>query len=135
MSVCSMQGCNDIQYSKTKCSLEQLTSIVDTVGCHISPSVAIPTPFCKVHYHLVYNALQPQQTHCPTCGSSLRSTTGRPCPDQLVIQQYLLDKTGFEGDINNGAKVCFACYKCHLHILKEVKIVSKGIELLTLITT
>ena len=67
LSVCSMQDCK--MTSKTKCSLEQLISIADTVRCHIPPSVTILTPFCKVYYHLVYNALQPQQTHCPTCGS------------------------------------------------------------------
>ena len=35
-------------------------------------TIPFPTPLCNHHYYMVYNALQPQQTNCPTCGISLK---------------------------------------------------------------
>ena len=37
-----------------------------------------------------------------------------------MIKTYLSEKTGFDGNITNGDRVCTACYKSHLQILKEV---------------
>ena len=67
------------------------------------PVFPTPAPLCKVHYHIVYNELQPTQTYCVTCGSDLRKSTVRVCPDPERIQKYLADKTGYDGEIVSGA--------------------------------
>jgi len=69
-----------------------------------------------------------------TCGSSLKGTSLRTCPEPGKIQEYLLKNTGFEGVIGNECKVCFACYKSHLQILKCVKTISTDSDLLALIS-
>ena len=70
-------------------------------------SISTPTPLCKVHYHIIYNLMQPRQTHCSTCGLSLRHTTSRPCPQADIIQSHLREVIGFEGSIGAGDKVCY----------------------------
>ena len=84
---------------------------------------------CKAHYHALYNELQPTQTHCVTCGSDLRKSDARVCPDPQIIQKYLAEHTGFDGQIRNGAKVCHPCYKTHLGILKAGEKESTDISL------
>ena len=68
---------------------------------------------------MVYNTCQPTQLNCQTCCAVLRKQNARPCPDPETIRTYLEETTGYEGTLNDGDKVCFACYKSHLHILKH----------------
>ncbi len=107
-------------------SVEQLQSIAPLIGCshQLATKIPILTPLCKAHYHLINNALQPTQTHCNTCGLDLRKSMVRLCPDPQRIREYLADKTGFEGELPEGAKVCFTCYRSQSHMLKEAKSVS-----------
>ena len=81
--------------------------------------VPIPTPLCKHHYHLVYNMLQPTQTHCVTCDVSLRHSKTKSCPEPEIIKKYLHDNASYDGDINEHDKVCYACYRAHLVIWKQ----------------
>ncbi len=60
---------------------------------------SVPTPLCKHHYHIVYNLLQPTQTHCITCGVSLKWSTPKYCTQPEVIEKHLNEHTGFEGSI------------------------------------
>ena len=108
---------------------EQLGLIAHTIGYSSIPTLPIPTPLCKHHYHLIYNILQPTQTHCPTCGTWLKITVSRYCPDPHRIQKYLHENTGFEGHIQDGAKVCLECYKSHLQILREQVVISTDKDL------
>ena len=104
----------------------------DIVGCLNKNGESIlknPVPFCNHHYHLVYNAYQPAQSHCPTCGSVLKRGNTRPCPNPHNIECYLSEIMGFEGRITEGDMVCFVCYKSHLQILKEAKSLSTDREL------
>ena len=57
--------------------------------------------------------------NCQTCCAVLRKQNARPCPDPETIQTYLEETTGYEGTLNDGDKLCFTCYKSHLHILKH----------------
>ena len=76
-----------------------------------------PTPLCKQHYHIVYDALQPRQ--CVTCGARLRGGNHRSCPQPDIIQKHLSENIGFEGDIQAGDQVCLVCYKSHLVSLRD----------------
>ena len=49
------------------------------------------------------------------------------------IQSYLAENTGYEGVLKDGDKVCFACYKSHLQILKHSQIRSLDTDLVELI--
>ncbi len=134
---CCLPGCSEPVFAHSRvASGDQLHSIAHTIGC--SPlsvqNIPIPAPLCKVHYHLIYNVLQPTQINCPTCGLDLRKSTVRSCPDPQRFQQYLAENTGFEGELTEGAKVCFTCYKSQLHMLKGAKLVSTDGDLLDLIS-
>ena len=63
----------------------------------------------------------------------LQKQSARPCPNTERIQSYLVDKTSYEGVINNGDKVYFACYKSHLQILKQSQNKSIDTDLVELI--
>ena len=70
---------------------------------------------------MVYNTYKPKQTRCPTCGTGLHKQNARTCPDVASISMYLAEKTGYEGTLKEDDKVCFSCYKFHLHILKCIE--------------
>ena len=57
------------------------------------------------------------------------------CPNSNLINKYLLEQTGFEGNLTNNSKVCFSCYKCQLEILKETSLSSTDTDLSQLITS
>ena len=67
----------------------------------------------------MHNAVQPQKTNCPTCGTSLKHVQSRLCPNAEVIREHLRDNTGFEGTLISGDSVYYCCYKSHLVILQK----------------
>ena len=67
--------------------------------------------------------------------TSLRHCNSRPCPQPEVIQQHLRENTGFDGYVKAQNKVCYTCYKCHLLILQQNKMISRDSDLQKLITT
>ena len=113
------------------CSSDELQSIQDMQ--FQSEPVPIPTPLCKSHYHVVYDALQTQHKHCRTCGRRLRQGNDRPCPQPHAIQAYLSEHTDFAGDTVRSDRVCLTCYKSHLVLLKENKPISRDDDLKSLV--
>lgn len=124
---CCVPSCSEAFFSHYKVGYtEQLISIMHTMGCSAVPT---PIPLCKHHYHVIYDQLQPKQTHCQTCNANLKNTTVRTCPNPPKITCYLQEETNFEGEISEGEKVCLACYKFHLEILKEIAMISTDDDL------
>ena len=133
---CRMPECDVPSFTQSKiASQEQLNVISHTIGCSVPSNIPTPTPLCKHHDYLIYKTLQPMQRHCPTCGSSLKTTPARPCPDVPRILKYLKEKTGFEGELTENTKVCYTCYKSHLQMLKEANRMSTNDDLLKLINS
>ena len=69
--------------------------------------IPVPPPLCKHHYHQVYNYIQPTQTHCVTCGTSLKHSNSRVCPKPALIEQYLKENTEFDCQISDQDRVCY----------------------------
>ena len=69
---CSVQGCkSDVFTSLRQGSCEQITKAFTLLGLKTStPTISVPLPLCKQHYHAVYKTLKPVQIHCVTCGTS-----------------------------------------------------------------
>ncbi len=126
---CCVPRCSNTAFVQSRVATSE--EVANVLGC---PNAPYPTPLCKHHYHLLYNTLQPTQTHCCSCETPLRNVQARTCPDPQRIQQYLEQETGFEGTITSGAWVCTSCYKAHLQVLKEVP-VSTDSDLIALIDT
>ena len=129
---CCIPSCSNTAFVKSKIATNEQT--VHILRLETEEDIPYPTPLCKQHYHVIYDALQNKQTHCCTCHSSLRIAPARVCPNAKHIQQYIAETTGFEGDIPEGAQVCMTCYRSHLQILKEAP-VSTDSDLLALIDT
>ena len=54
--------------------------------------------------HLIYNLIQPTQTHCTTCGIS---PNPKVCPNPTVIQKYLEENAGYDDHIaENEGMLC-----------------------------
>ena len=137
-STCSISLCKqNVFVSLKKATSEELKMTLTSAGLQCTTTeVPIPTPLCKHHYHLVYNMLQPTQTHCVTCDVSLRHSKTKPCPEPEIIKKYLHDNASYDGDINEHDKVCYACYRAHLVILKQKdKLISSEADLKDIITT
>ena len=125
---CCVNGCPDVCFAHSKVTdIAGMRQILEDLP--EGDTVPFPTPLCNHHYYIVYNAVQPQQTNCPTCGISLRHIKSRPCPNAENIGEHLRDSTGFEGTLTSGDKVCYSCYKSHLVILQEGKTISKDSDL------
>lgn len=116
-------------------SVEKIQSAIVSTGLVVCGDIPFPTPLCKHHYHVIYNELQPSQSHCVTCGSSLKHTTARFCPNPDLIEAHLREKTGFDGHIKEADRVCFICYKFHLRILQQLKTISTDSDLKAILNT
>jgi len=68
------------------------------------------------------------QTTCSTYNISLHNKTSRACPDANRVKKYF-ENTGHQIEIFTDSKVCFACYKCRLQILKNESIVGTDTDL------
>ena len=75
-----------------------------------------PTPLCKQHYQLVYDALQVRQH---TYGTHLGADNHRSCPQPDIVHKHLNERTGFLGDIQVQDQVCLVCYRSHLLLLRD----------------
>ena len=115
LTKCCVKGCPEVCFVHSKvtdaCTIKCIfeDKCLETEG-----NIPVPTPLCLHHYYMVYNIIQPQQTHCPTCGISLKHVPTRPCPNAELIGEHLRESAGFEGNLNTGDRVCFCCYKSHL---------------------
>ena len=116
---CVIPQCENTFFSNCSIPCEDILQCLTLKGENIPSELEIPASFCKHHYHMVYNTYQPTQLNCQTCCAVSRKQNARPCPDPETIRTYLEETTGYEGTLNDGDKVCFACYKSHLHILKH----------------
>ena len=128
---CCVPGCDEISFCETSIvSADELSEILCT-SVLIIPK---PTPLCKSHYHAVYNKKKKHtQTNCSTCNTSLKGIVERSCPDPILIQQHLQEKTGFEGTLSVESKVCYTCYKSHLQVIRNLNVVSNDSSLADII--
>ena len=90
-----------------------------------------PSPLCKQHYQLVYDALQPRQ--CTTCGTRLRAGNHRSCPQPEIVRKHLHERTEFLGEIQVHDPVCLVCYRSHLVLLRDNSPISTDSDLARLI--
>ena len=90
-----------------------------------------PSPLCKQHYQLVYDALQPRQ--CTTWGTRLRAGNHRSCPQPEIVRKHLHERTGFLGEIQVHDPVCLVCYRSHLVLLRDNSPISTDSDLARLI--
>ena len=100
-----------------------------------SPTVPVPSPFCKHHYHMVYNEYKPTHTHCKTCNTPLRNSHPRNCPQPKVIEKHLQENAGFVDSIQPEDKVCQVCYKSHLMTLQAENVASTDKDFENLISS
>ena len=87
------------------------------------------------NYFLVKNKQAKPQTHCPMCNISIKNVPVRSCPNSNLINKYLLEQMGYEGNLTNNSKVCFSCYKSQLEIIKGTSLSSTDTDLSQLITS
>ena len=124
---CCVHQCHENTFSSLKKPAEEISSAFQKAQLHITEFlVPVPTPLCKHHYHMVYN---PTQTHCVTCGMSLKHANPEACPNSMKVEECLRENTSFDGNIKDGDKVCYACCRSHLVILHELSSIS-DLELL-----
>ncbi len=119
-TTCCIAHCTEAVFASLHRASDQLHSTMETIGLKCSASeIPTPTPLCQHHYHLVYKTVQPHQTHCATCGTSLKHSNPRSCPQPTVIEKYLQENTDYDGHISDHDKVCYASYRAHGVILKR----------------
>ena len=52
----------------------------------------------------------------------------RKCPEPAIVQTFLAENTEFTEEIKSDDRVCYACYKSHLVIIKHVQNSSHSID-------
>ena len=81
-------------------------------------------PLCQEHYRVLYRHLNPEHfiKNCKTCKKLMTDLTKtRKCPVPAVVQSFLANNTEFTEEIKSDDRVCYACYKLHLVIIKHVQ--------------
>ena len=132
---CCIHQCSNEVFASLNKTSEQVQDAAESSGLKCPPTVPIPAPMCKHHYHLVYKFLKPTQTHCITCGISLKHSNPKPCPQPELVENHLKENMGFEGTIGCNDKVCNVCYRSHLVILQNQNRASRDSDLQQIITT
>ena len=134
---CSINRCNKrVLANYTPSDIDKLKTTLVSLGYETKSELKLPIPLCTSHYHQIYDIIQEKQTHCATCGTSLRLGTvpSRTCTNSTLIKKYLEEKTGFDQDISEGARVCIPCYKSHQQMLQDRSTISTDHDLVQLIT-
>ena len=76
---------------------------------------------CKEHYGAWYRHINPFHTKCKTCDKTITDVSkSRACPEPDLIQKHLQENTDFSGQISTEDRVCYACYRSHLFIIKHL---------------
>ena len=126
-SLCCVLSCTEYSIAHATISLDQLPK---EIKFHSYP-IPNPTPLCKCHYHIVYNALQ--KRNCRTCGRRFQVGHDRPCPQPEAVQAHLSEHTDFTGEISENDRVCFTCYKSHLALVRQNNPISRDDDLRPLV--
>ena len=126
--ICYVADCSNASFKVTKlASKATFDELFDTPSeneCPISPEAQGGYPLCQEHYGVLYRHLNP--THfikrCKTCNKLLCDLTkSRKCPEPALVQSFLKENTEFMDEIKPDDRVCYACYKSHLVIIKHVQ--------------
>ena len=110
---CVIPQCKNTFFSNCSVPSDDILQCLTLKGENIPPQLEV----YLLHFANTITTLS--QLNCQTCCAVLRKQNARPCPDPETIRTYLEETTGYEDTLNDGDKVCFACYKSHLHILKH----------------
>ena len=120
---CSILGCTNSVSKVTK--LVAKANLCDILGVEIEnaePSDEEGTALCMEHYGALYRHLNPFNKKCITCDKTLNDVTkSRKCPDPALVQRFLQQNTEFSGQISIEDRVCYACYRAHLIIIKHTQ--------------
>ena len=117
---CCVMDCTDNVFASLHKASEQVQSAFEAGELRsCEREIPVPTPLCKHHYHRVYKYIAPTQTHCVTCGISLKHSKSKVCPKPAVIEQFLKENTDFEYHIRDQDRVCYVCYRSHLITLQQ----------------
>ena len=133
--LCSVLECSTKSFaSLTLSTREETEQACDTLGLKYSTPLPSPTPFCKRHYHQVYEVVQEIPRRCITCGTWLKyASTRKRCPNPDMVEQYLRENAGFEDHIKPSSHVCLTCYRAQQVILNHHKQTSRDEDLLAII--
>lgn len=58
---------------------------------------------------------------CKTCGKNIDANKSRPFPEPDMMQEFLVINTEFSGQICPEDRVCYACYRSHLFVIKHIQ--------------
>ena len=91
-----------------------------TLACDENPGYPLYQEHCRVLYrHLNSAHFNKQSKTCKKFMSFLTKT--RKCPEPAIVQTILAENTEFTEEIKSDDRVCYACYKSHLVIIKHVQ--------------
>ena len=79
------------------------------------------TPLCTYHYGAWYRHLHPSHLKCKTCTKNIEATKSRPIPEPGMIQNFLAENAKFSGENFPEDRVCYACYRSHLFVIKHLQ--------------
>ena len=79
------------------------------------------TDLCSKHYRMLHKELDPisYQKNCAVCSSTITGSSSFRCSEPEIFLSHL--QTGFSGTISSGEKICMACYRYYLEVVKQLK--------------
>ena len=93
---------------------------------HFTPSNPDQTCLCSEHYRALYKSLNPEhyQQNCAVCSSTIKNNNYRTCTEHKLFENHLKLHTDFQGTLSACQKLCMACYRFNLTVVKQMKMKS-----------
>ena len=125
----SDSDCKDAEIKVTKSvNVQELEHFFNKGNDDVSEggTVTEDIPLCSYHYGKWYRHINVPHTstctNCKTCGKRLRDyNKSRSVPEPELLQHFLNTNTEFKDTFHPNDRVCYACYKSHLSIVKHIK--------------
>lgn len=130
---CEVPNCEDPACRSTKLGTKEL--LRDLFNCQ--PKNEVETKLCSKHYLELYKKLHPDkyQFNCAVCSAPVKSSSSfRPCAAPEIYQSHLQEYTGFTGVLTGTDKLCLACYRHNLMVVKKEKAITNDKDLASLVT-
>ena len=118
---CCVRGCKNSECRIAKVIHESIVCTVFNMP-EVENSTDDGIPVCHKHYKRLYRFINPSHMFCRTCGKHISDlTNSRGIPEASMLQSFLLENTEFTGSFAETDKVCLACYKSHLCVIRHIK--------------
>lgn len=118
---CEVMACNEPACRNTRITTR--VEIMAHLECTLPVTANTHTLLCDAHYRALHRQVKPEYylRKCAVCSRSLTTSNSRAVSDPAAFQKHLAEHTSFEGSFTAIDRLCMACYRHNLSVLKTIR--------------